>query len=78
MKSVDYLLGEIRQFGVWGELRALLGSIFDGCLTPTCLSAGDDGWLISVRSTRRLTKDEITWLHGWFDGFNHTIRGRRS
>jgi hypothetical protein len=71
MKANDYRLGTIRNFGVWAELRTMLGCLFNGQLTPSCLSAGEDGWIISVRSTRRLTKDEEVWLNGWFAGFRH-------
>jgi hypothetical protein len=69
----DYELGTLSVFGVWTDMRTKIGNLKNGILTATCLSAGDAGWIIRIRATRKLTKEEQTWLHGWFAGYTSTI-----
>jgi hypothetical protein len=78
MAKHDYHLGDLAEYGKWPTLRTQLGCLYNGCLTPLILSAGDDGWRVSVRATRRLTHDEITYLNGWYDGAIGRTIDRRS
>jgi hypothetical protein len=68
-KHYDYALGYISSMGQWTALRVALGNLFRGTLTAIALSAGDQGWAISVRSTIKLSALEVCQLQGFFMGY---------
>ena len=68
-KPHDYTLGKLENHAIWTDLRSALGCLVHGTLTPTIIAAGEDGWLVQVRSRNRLSEEDIAYIDGFFAGF---------